>query len=115
MTLDGPRSAIPASANHIFPRTSIPTSNAAATTAAATVIGLALSFTPISPIQMLIWSAVINGVVAVPIMAVMMLLATNRTAMGRFHIGRRLALVGWAGTGLMALTVAALFWSMLWT
>jgi len=83
--------------------------------AAATVIGLALSFTPISPIQMLIWSAVINGVVAVPIMAVMMLLATNRTAMGRFHIGRRLALVGWAGTGLMALTVAALFWSMLWT
>ena len=83
--------------------------------AAATVIGLALSFTPISPIQMLIWSAVINGVVAVPIMAVMMMLATNRTAMGRFQIGRRLALVGWAGTGLMALTVAALFWSMLWT
>ena len=52
--------------------------------AAATVAGLALGYTPISPIQMLIWSAVLNGIVAVPIMTIMMVVVTRLSVMGRF-------------------------------
>ena len=52
--------------------------------AAATAVGLALGYTPIDPIQMLIWSAVLNGIVAVPIMAVMMVVVTRLSVMGRF-------------------------------
>ena len=80
---------------------------------AATVIGFALEFSPINPIQFLVWSAVINGIVAVPIMGVMMVVVTNSTQMGRFRASRGLALCGWAATGLMALTVVAMFWSVL--
>jgi NRAMP (natural resistance-associated macrophage protein)-like metal ion transporter len=80
---------------------------------AATVIGFALGFSPINPIQFLVWSAVLNGIVAVPIMAVMMLVVTHSTQMGRFRATRSLALCGWAATGLMALTVTAMFWSLL--
>jgi Mn2+/Fe2+ NRAMP family transporter len=75
---------------------------------AATVIGFALGFTPFDPIQMLIWSAVINGIVAVPIMAMMMLIVTNPDAMGRFRARRWLAYVGWAATAAMGLTAVAL-------
>ena len=49
--------------------------------AAATVVGLALSYTPIDPIQMLIWSAVLNGIVAVPIMTIMMVVVTRLSVM----------------------------------
>jgi len=52
--------------------------------AAATVVGLALGYTPIDPIQMLIWSAVLNGIVAVPIMTIMMVVVTRLSVMGRF-------------------------------
>lgn len=80
----------------------------------ATVIGFALGFSPINPIQFLIWSAVLNGVVAVPIMAVMMIAVTNRTQMGRFRASALLSTCGWAATGLMAVTVLAMFVSLLW-
>jgi Mn2+/Fe2+ NRAMP family transporter len=72
------------------------------------VIGMALGFTAIDPIQALFWSAVINGVIAVPIMGVMMLMASNRAVMGDFVVGRRLRWLGWAGTGLMAMAVGAM-------
>src|SRR6266567_5918390 len=52
--------------------------------AAATVIGFGLGFTGISAIHMLVWSAVLNGIVAVPIMAMMMLIVSNSKLMGRF-------------------------------
>lgn len=78
--------------------------------AAATVVGLALGYTPIDPIQMLIWSAVLNGIVAVPIMAVMMVVATRLSVMGRFSARPMLTFFGWAGTALMAVTVVALLW-----
>lgn len=80
--------------------------------AAATVIGFGLTFTSFDPIQMLIWSAVINGVVAVPIMAMMMLIVSHET-MGRFRATRRLAIAGWGATALMAVTVVAMIVSML--
>jgi Mn2+/Fe2+ NRAMP family transporter len=76
--------------------------------AAATIIGLILGFTPIDPIKMLIWSAVLNGVVAVPIMAAMMLVATNKTIMRRFVATSGLKFFGWVGTGVMALAVVAM-------
>ena len=80
---------------------------------AATLVGFGLGFTPLDPIKMLVWSAVLNGVVAVPIMAMMMVLVTSRTVMGRFHARPWLAIVGWAGTGLMGLTVIGLVASFL--
>jgi len=80
---------------------------------AATVIGFAMGFLPINPIQLLVWTAVINGVVAVPIMAMMMLIVSNRSAMGRFQARPSLAWAGWGATALMGITVAVLLWSLL--
>jgi NRAMP (natural resistance-associated macrophage protein)-like metal ion transporter len=81
--------------------------------AAATVIGFGLGFTGIDAIHMLVWSAVLNGIVAVPIMAMMMVIVGNSKLMGRFKATPRLTALGWIGTGLMALAVMALFWSFL--
>jgi Mn2+/Fe2+ NRAMP family transporter len=79
--------------------------------AAATVIGFGLGFTGIDAIHMLVWSAVLNGIVAVPIMAMMMVIVANSRLMGRFKARPSLTAIGWIGTGLMALAVAALTWS----
>jgi len=79
---------------------------------AATVIGFALGFAPIEPIQLLVWTAVINGVVAVPIMAMMMLLVTNTSVMGRFAARPWLRWGGWGATAAMGLTVVLLFASL---
>jgi NRAMP (natural resistance-associated macrophage protein)-like metal ion transporter len=78
---------------------------------AAVVIGAGIDFAPIDPIKALFWSAVINGVVAVPIMAVMMLLASRREAMGPFVISKRLKRLGWAATVTMAIAVALLVYT----
>jgi len=75
---------------------------------AATLIGVAIDFSPIDPFKALIWAAVVNGVVAVPIMVVMMRLAARRDVMGRFVISRRLAWTGWGSTCVMTAAVAAL-------
>ena len=79
--------------------------------AAATVIGFGLGFTGISAIHMLVWSAVLNGIVAVPIMAMMMLIVSNGAIMGRFKARSWLVTLGWLGTALMALAVLALLGS----
>ena len=79
--------------------------------AAATVIGFGLGFTGIDAIKMLVWSAVLNGIVAVPIMAMMMLIVANAGLMGRFRAKSWLLALGWLGTGLMAVAVIALFGS----
>ncbi|MGN6790182.1 MAG: NRAMP family divalent metal transporter [Rhodanobacteraceae bacterium] len=71
------------------------------TIAAATLGGMGLSFTPMDPIKMLFWSAVINGVVAVPLMVLIMLLASRRKTMGRFQIPVALKILSWAATGVM--------------
>ena len=77
--------------------------------ALATLGGVALDFSPIDPIKALFWSAVINGVIAVPIMVVMMLLADDPKVMGGFTVTRRLKALGWLATGTMAAAVAAMF------
>jgi NRAMP (natural resistance-associated macrophage protein)-like metal ion transporter len=81
--------------------------------AAATVIGFALGFTGIDAIHMLVWSAVLNGIVAVPIMAMMMVIISNSRLMGRFRARTWLVALGWVGTGIMAVAVIALLASFL--
>jgi len=77
--------------------------------ALATLGGIALDFSPIEPIRALFWSAVINGVVAVPIMVVLMLLADDAKVMGEFIVTRRLKALGWLATGSMAAAVVGMF------
>ncbi|MEO6983820.1 MAG: divalent metal cation transporter [Paralcaligenes sp.] len=76
--------------------------------AVSIAIGVAMGFTPIDPIKALFWSAVINGVISVPIMTIMMLMAVRSDIMGRFKISRALRWLGWLATGAMALTVIAM-------
>jgi Mn2+/Fe2+ NRAMP family transporter len=76
--------------------------------AVATVGGVALNFTHLDPMRALVWSAEINGVIAVPIMAVMMILASRADIMGRFVIRPRLRGLGWVATAVMAVTVVAM-------
>ncbi|MBV8767958.1 MAG: divalent metal cation transporter [Hyphomicrobiales bacterium] len=77
-----------------------------ATIALATGIGAVLNFTPIDPFKALFWSAVINGVAAAPLMALIMHLASRRASMGRFTLPLPLKVVGWLATAVMG--VAAL-------
>jgi len=71
--------------------------------AISTLIGIGLGFTAIDPIKALYWSAVVNGVLSVPIMVIMMLMSVRVDIMGQFVISRRLKLLGWLATSIMAL------------
>ncbi|WP_246691355.1 MULTISPECIES: divalent metal cation transporter [unclassified Mesorhizobium] len=77
-----------------------------ATLATATALGTGIMFTPIDPIKALYWSAVINGICAVPVMVVMMLMASRADIMGEFQVRGWLRLLGWLST--IAMTLAAL-------
>jgi len=74
----------------------------------ASLLGVVLNFTPVDPIRALFWSAVINGVISVPIMIVMMLMAVRRDIMGTFAISARLTVLGWLATLSMAAVVLAM-------
>ncbi|HLY57222.1 MAG TPA: divalent metal cation transporter, partial [Stellaceae bacterium] len=76
--------------------------------AAATAIGVGLNFTPIDPVKALYWSAVVNGVVAVPVMIVMMHLSMRPTIMAGFTLPLPLRIIGWIATIAMAATVLAM-------
>ena len=80
----------------------------------ATLLGVALNFTPIDPIKALFWSAVINGVIAVPIMVVIMLMVARPDVMGQFVVTPGLRITGWLATAVMALAVLtmAITWLM---
>ena len=77
--------------------------------AAATLVGVLINFVHVDPIKVLFWSAVINGVVAVPLMAVIMVMAMQRSVMGAFTLPRPLWAIGWLSTAAMAAAVAAMF------
>ena len=79
------------------------------TIAIATLIGVFINFVDIDPIKALFWSAVLNGVVAVPLMVVIMVMARQRRVMGSFVVPRPLWSMGWLSTGVMAAAVAAMF------
>ncbi|MCG5076536.1 NRAMP family divalent metal transporter [Paraburkholderia tagetis] len=74
----------------------------------ATMVGLALGFTSIEPIKALFWSAVINGVTAVPIIVLMMKMASHKDVMGKLTVSGSLRLVGWLATGVMGVAVAGM-------
>jgi Mn2+/Fe2+ NRAMP family transporter len=74
----------------------------------ATFIGVGVNFTPIDPVKALFWTAVINGVVAVPVMTVMMLMTRHKNIMGDFPIVGPLQWLGWAATAAMGLCVAGM-------
>jgi len=75
---------------------------------AATVLGLGITLTPLDPIKALYWSAVINGVVAVPVMSVMMVMTAQRKIMGKFLVVGGLRWLGWASTAAMAACVGGM-------
>jgi len=80
-----------------------------ATIAVATLGGVALNFTTLDPVKALYWSAVVNGVLAAPLMGVMMVIAMNPRIMGRLTLPRRMLVVGWLATTVMAIATAGFF------
>jgi Mn2+/Fe2+ NRAMP family transporter len=79
------------------------------TVALATLIGTIIDFSEINPIKALFWSAVVNGVIAVPVMATMMLVTCHSDIMGPFAVRGWLQAVGWIATGVMTLAALAMF------
>ena len=71
----------------------------------ATIVGSALHFTPIDPMKALYWSAVINGVVAVPIMVAMMMLSSKPAVIGPLPVRRKTRFLGWGAVALMTVAV----------
>lgn len=81
--------------------------------AVATLLGAAANVFALNPVKALVWAAVLNGIVAVPVMVMLMLLCTSATVMGEFRISRRSAVVGWAATVVMGVASAAFILAML--
>jgi len=75
----------------------------------ATLFGVAIDWSPLDPIRALFWSAVLNGIIAVPLLGAIMILAVSPRVMGAFPIGPATRLTGWATTIVMALAVGAMF------
>jgi NRAMP (natural resistance-associated macrophage protein)-like metal ion transporter len=80
--------------------------------AVSTLVGVLLNAIHLDPVRALFWSAVINGVVAAPIMVMIMLLASRRKVMGSFKLPMRLTVLGWAATFVMAAVTVAMFATM---
>jgi NRAMP (natural resistance-associated macrophage protein)-like metal ion transporter len=80
---------------------------------AATLLGLGIDWSPIDPIKALFWSAVINGVIATPMMAAMMFVVSQKSEMGQFIAKPLLLWTGWLATVVMALATIGLLVSTL--
>jgi NRAMP (natural resistance-associated macrophage protein)-like metal ion transporter len=79
------------------------------TIAVTTLLGVSLQYVGIDPARALYWAAVVNGVLAAPLMAMMMLIVRNPRAMGRLTLGRRATITGWIATGVMAVATIVFF------
>jgi Mn2+/Fe2+ NRAMP family transporter len=77
--------------------------------AISVLAGLVIQYSPISPMKALFWSAVINGVVAVPLLVVIILLASKKSVMGAYTAPRSLIILGWIATAIMAAAAAMMF------
>jgi Mn2+/Fe2+ NRAMP family transporter len=77
--------------------------------AVSVLAALVIQYSPISPMKALFWSAVINGVVAVPLMVVIMLLVSKKSVMGKYVAPTYLKVLGWLGTGVMAIAAGWMF------
>jgi NRAMP (natural resistance-associated macrophage protein)-like metal ion transporter len=80
-----------------------------ATIAVATLAGLTLNYVGVDPIKALYWAAVVNGILAAPLMVVMMLISTNRAVMGKLAVSGRLAIGGWVATIVMGVVAIGFF------
>jgi NRAMP (natural resistance-associated macrophage protein)-like metal ion transporter len=77
--------------------------------AVSVLAGLVIQYSPISPMKALFWSAVINGIVAVPLMVVIILLVSKKSVMGAFTAGRSIIFLGWIATGVMGMAAVRMF------
>ncbi len=77
--------------------------------AVSVLAGLVIQYSPISPMKALFWSAVINGVVAVPLMVVIILLVSKKSVMGAYTQGRPIIILGWIATAVMAAAAVRMF------
>jgi Mn2+/Fe2+ NRAMP family transporter len=80
-----------------------------ATIVGGTVLGIGINFVHIDPIKALFWTAVINGVVAVPLMVVMMVMTGEPRVMGAFTLPAWLKIIGWLSTFVMGVAVIVMF------
>jgi Mn2+/Fe2+ NRAMP family transporter len=67
-----------------------------------------MNISSLDPVKALFWCAVVNGIVAVPIMGMLMLMASRRSVMGQFKLSVTLKTFGWLATGVMTIAAAAL-------
>jgi Mn2+/Fe2+ NRAMP family transporter len=79
--------------------------------AVATIVGLSLNFMHIDPVKALFWAAILNGIVAAPLMAVIMVMASSRKVMGKLVIPTYLKGMGWAATAVMLCACFGLVWT----
>jgi Mn2+/Fe2+ NRAMP family transporter len=77
--------------------------------AVSVLLGLVIQYSPISPMKALFWSAVINGVVAVPLMVVIILIASSKSVMGAFTASRPILALGWIGAAIMGFAAVLMF------
>jgi Mn2+/Fe2+ NRAMP family transporter len=77
--------------------------------AISVLAALVIQYSPINPMKALFWSAVINGVVAVPLVAVITLLASKKSIMGAYTAGRLLVILGWITTAVMGVAAVWMF------
>lgn len=77
--------------------------------AVSMLVELIIQYSPISPMKALFWSAVINGIVAVPLMAVIILLVSKKSVMGAFTAGRSIVTLGWIATAVMGAAAVCMF------
>jgi Mn2+/Fe2+ NRAMP family transporter len=77
--------------------------------AGATLLGILIAFSPVPPMKALYWSAVVNGVLAAPLMVVMLLIASNKRIMGKLAISWPLKVMGWVAAAAMGAAAVGLF------
>ncbi len=77
--------------------------------AVSVLLGLVIQYTPISPMKALFWSAVINGVIAVPLMVVIILLVSKKSVMGKFTASRPIIILGWVAVAVMGAAAVRMF------
>jgi NRAMP (natural resistance-associated macrophage protein)-like metal ion transporter len=77
--------------------------------AASVLLGLVIQYSPISPMKALFWSAVINGIVAVPLLAVIVILVSKKSVMGDYTASRPIIVLGWTTTIIMGIAAVRMF------
>jgi NRAMP (natural resistance-associated macrophage protein)-like metal ion transporter len=80
--------------------------------AVSILLGIAVEASPLDPIEALVWSAVVNGVITVPILVAMMIVASSRRRMGKFTAAPMQRIFGWITTAMMAAAAVAMFATM---